>query len=440
MMKGNKKRCLFRHLGIILVLGIALILSDAERVSAAGQKQPAYLIKINRYHNTVTVYEQDEYGEYNKPIKAMTCSVGSQARTIRGSFQLKEKYRWKLLLGNVYGQYATRIVGGILFHSVYYYENGNPASLATAEFNKLGKAASHGCIRLTVADAKWIYDNCASGTQVIIYDDKKTPGPLGKPETIKAKKSVGWDPTDPDSRNPYLADIPRIYGIKDTVVNWGDQVDVTKGITAKSSTGKDITSKLEIEGEVDTFTPGEYKVAYYVEDEVGRFDMKVATYTVSECPEAPVFTGISDQVVGIETKINKKFALTGVDAYCKKIKLEKSLIKVKVEEISEDEYRLLYSLKLGKEKIEQQALIRVDKTLPIITGVADRILEPGQIPDIPMALEGVSVTDNYSSMTLEDILVTISLTPEGNYLITYAASDVAGNTATAEAVYYKVFQ
>lgn len=439
MKKSNKKKSLLGHLGIVLLFTTVLLMPNTERVLAAKQKQ-AYLIKVNRYYNTVTVYEQDKNGEYNTPVKAMTCSVGSQARTITGTFQLKEKYRWKLLMGDVYGQYATRIVGGILFHSVYYYENGNPASLATAEFNKLGQAASHGCVRLSVADAKWIYDNCASGTRVVIYDDEKTPGPLGKPDTIKAKKGVGWDPTDPDTRNPYQADSPKIYGVKDTKVSWGDQVDLATGITAKTSAGKDITSKLEIEGKVDTLIPGEYKITYYVEAETGRFDLKVATYTVSDCPEPPVLTGISDRVINIETGINKKFYMTGVDAYCKGIKLDKSLIKVKKEEVSEDEYRLLYTLKLGKDKIEQQAFVHVDRYLPSITGVANRQLSAGQTPDIPTALEGVTVFDNYTSLTPDDIKVTINLTPEGNYLIAYSVTDEAGNTANAQAIFYKVLQ
>jgi hypothetical protein len=409
--------------------------ASTERVLAAKQKQ-AYLIKVNRYHNTVTIYEQDEKGEFNTPVKAMTCSVGSQARTITGTFQLKEKYRWKLLMGDVYGQYATRIVGGILFHSVYYYENGNPASLATAEFNKLGQAASHGCVRLSVADAKWIYDNCATGTKVIIYDDKKTPGPLGKPDTVKAKKGIGWDPTDPDPGNPYLADIPEIYGVKDVKVSWGEKVNITKGVTAKTSAGKDITSKLKTEGNVDTLTPGEYKITYYVEDETGKSDKKVATYTVGECPEPPIFTGISDRVINSESKIDSNFSLTGVNAFCKGIKLDKNLIKVKVEVVSEDEYRLRYSLKLGKNKIEQQALVHVDRESPTITGVADRQLSVGQTPDVSMALEGVTVNDNYSKLTPEDIKVTISMTPEGNYLITYTVMDEAGNTAEAHAIFW----
>lgn len=62
-----------------------------------------------------------------------------------------------------------------------------------------------GCIRLTVEDAKWIAENCPSGTAVEIYD-ADDPGPLGKPETIKIdtdNPNKSWDPTDPDTENPW---------------------------------------------------------------------------------------------------------------------------------------------------------------------------------------------------------------------------------------------
>ena len=35
----------------------------------------------------------------------------------------------------------------------------------------LGSRASHGCVRLSVADAKWIYDNVGAGTVVSIRED-----------------------------------------------------------------------------------------------------------------------------------------------------------------------------------------------------------------------------------------------------------------------------
>lgn len=172
-------------------------------LSVAIQKQK-YYIKINIAANTVTIYTADENGEYTKPVKAMVCSTG-KATPQSGTYNITYKYRWLALFGNVYGQYSTRIVGHILFHSVPYYST-DPSTLEYEEYDKLGTKASAGCIRLTVADSKWIYDNVASGSTVEFYSDASNPGPLGKPTAQKISSSDyrDWDPTDPDSRNPWL--------------------------------------------------------------------------------------------------------------------------------------------------------------------------------------------------------------------------------------------
>ena len=146
----------------------------------------------------------DEAGEYTVPYKAMICSTGLYNATPRGTYQISTKYLWRELYGGVYGQYATRIHGGVLFHSVPYYSKSK-SSLCTDKYNKLGQQASMGCVRLTVEDAKWIAENCPVGTTVEIYDDDD-PGPLGKPEAIKIdtdSPNKGWDPTDPDEDNPW---------------------------------------------------------------------------------------------------------------------------------------------------------------------------------------------------------------------------------------------
>lgn len=106
--------------------------------------------------------------------------------------------------GNVYGQYACRITGSILFHSVPY-EKKDKSTLEWWEYDKLGTKASLGCVRLKVEDAKWIYNNCIPGTKVEFYLSS-TPGPLGKPtaKKISGDEAVrNWDPTDPDSNNPW---------------------------------------------------------------------------------------------------------------------------------------------------------------------------------------------------------------------------------------------
>ena len=108
------------------------------------------------------------------------------------------------LYGGVWGQYTTRIVGSILFHSVPYFSR-NKGDLEWEEYNKLGTQASLGCVRLAVRDVKWIFYNCPSGTKVHIYDGD-IPAGIGKPSAIKidgSNPNRGWDPTDDDPLNPW---------------------------------------------------------------------------------------------------------------------------------------------------------------------------------------------------------------------------------------------
>ena len=65
-------------------------------------------------------------------------------------------------------RYAYRIYGPYLFHSVLYSEK-DTSTLRQGSVDNLGRPASHGCIRLSVEDAKWLYNNCAAGTTVKIY-------------------------------------------------------------------------------------------------------------------------------------------------------------------------------------------------------------------------------------------------------------------------------
>ncbi len=170
-----------------------------------------YYIMVNRSANCVTVYSKDANGAYTVPVKAMVCSVGLNNKTPLGTGVISDKYEWRLLFGDVYGQYAVRFDGHIMFHSVPYTTTSKDA-LKEGEYNLLGQPASKGCVRLSVADAKWIYDNCCKGTVVEVYDSVD-PGPLGKPASVYIDPYHfyrGWDPTDPDPANPW-----NVYGIVD---------------------------------------------------------------------------------------------------------------------------------------------------------------------------------------------------------------------------------
>ncbi len=147
----------------------------------------SYKIRVNKQMNCITIYKG------SIPVKAMVCSTGYT--TPIGTFDIKQKWRWKELIHDVYGQYSCHITGNYLFHSVPY-DDPNIYTLLTSDYNKLGQTASAGCIRLTTIDAKWMYDNCPTGTVVEIYNSSD-PGPLGKPSAQKLPPGQTWDPTDP---------------------------------------------------------------------------------------------------------------------------------------------------------------------------------------------------------------------------------------------------
>ncbi len=162
-------------------------------VSGIIGSRSSYLIRVNKQMNTVTVYAADSDGDYIIPVKSFVCSTGSA--TPLGTYYTPAKYRWKILDHDVWGQWCTRITTGILFHSVWYYSQ-DAKTLSAVQFNKLGTTASAGCVRLCCRDAKWIYDNCSTGTKVIIYNSS-TSGPLGKPTALTIASWHTWDPTDP---------------------------------------------------------------------------------------------------------------------------------------------------------------------------------------------------------------------------------------------------
>ena len=216
-----------------------------------------YYIKVNCGAQVVTIYKKDDSGYYTVPFKAMLCSTGTATPT-SGVYEIPGRWNWGGLEGDVYGQYITVITGNILFHSVPYLERGNPGSLEYWEYDKLGTPASAGCVRLTVADALWIHTNCENGTQVEFYSSSN-PGPLGKPTAKKVSDAKGnlknWDPTDPDSSNPWKnPQVEENKNTNETIKNNTTQSTITNSVVENNQNIVENTTSKNTLNNVNTVT------------------------------------------------------------------------------------------------------------------------------------------------------------------------------------------
>lgn len=100
-------------------------------------------------------------------IYTMIASTGVDDATPHGSYTIDTRgehfYNAEEGMG---ADYWVQFYGSYLFHSV-------PTGEAFGDYlpeegAKLGQPASHGCVRLAVADAQWFYDQVPDGTLVTI--------------------------------------------------------------------------------------------------------------------------------------------------------------------------------------------------------------------------------------------------------------------------------
>lgn len=120
-----------------------------------------WLLMVDTSNCVVGVYSGSRGHWTNTAL--WSCAVGNPwTPTVTGQFSVGLK-------GYSFGSgytcyYWTQFFGDYLFHSVLYYQGTHTLMDGT-----LGRPASHGCVRLPIEQAKWIYDVIPSRTTVIVY-------------------------------------------------------------------------------------------------------------------------------------------------------------------------------------------------------------------------------------------------------------------------------
>ena len=130
---------------------------------ASVSSATSYAITVDCTNHRTVVFERSSGGW--TPIQNWLVSTGApESPTVLGDYTVGIK-------GYSFGEdgytcyYYTQFWGDYLFHSVLY-----DAGTFTVQDGRLGMSISHGCVRMKIEDAKWIWDNIPAGTAVRVYE------------------------------------------------------------------------------------------------------------------------------------------------------------------------------------------------------------------------------------------------------------------------------
>lgn len=140
-----------------------------------------YYILLDTKNQVVTVFERDGAGQYTRIVRRFLCSSGKTepedpldpedigTPTPRGKWKIggRERFGKFANFSGEYARYWTQIVGSVYFHSLLFGAR-NINAMKSNPFHRIGHNVSHGCVRLYVEDAKWLYYYACPGTVIFV--------------------------------------------------------------------------------------------------------------------------------------------------------------------------------------------------------------------------------------------------------------------------------
>lgn len=142
-----------------------------EYNTTVGYDMP-YLVGVDTVNQVISVVKQDADGNYTVPVKYFICSTGTaKDPTPAGIHILPDSGRpeWAFFKKfNCYVRYPVHIFDDYFFHSLLY-DKQDLSTRKSSSYNNLGKAVSHGCIRMYDDDMIWFSNNIMPGTIVVVY-------------------------------------------------------------------------------------------------------------------------------------------------------------------------------------------------------------------------------------------------------------------------------
>lgn len=137
------------------------LISPSPAPAPAPQPQPVHMpagekwIDVNVTTQTLSAYEGDKL--------VFTTKVSTGVRrypTVLGRFRIRTKLRSQTMVGP--GYYLPNVPYVMYFYAGY-------AIHGTYWHNDFGRPRSHGCVNLSIPDAKWLYEWAPIGTLVVTH-------------------------------------------------------------------------------------------------------------------------------------------------------------------------------------------------------------------------------------------------------------------------------
>ena len=219
MLSKRFKTALLAAMAVLMLLPGAAFARDEMQNNDPNK----YYIVLDTTNQVVTVYQKDDDGEYTRIVRRFVCTTGKTkpkgdepaSPTPSGTWKIggRERFGKFAAFNNEYARYWTQIVGGVYFHSIMF-SSRDTSTLKKFAFNNLGTNGSHGCVRLTVPDARWMWYHIAPGTECVIRegdpDDAETAAiraglTIAKAPEERVELSAGTAPYTDDWR---VEDIP----------------------------------------------------------------------------------------------------------------------------------------------------------------------------------------------------------------------------------------
>lgn len=393
----------------------------------SSDKEKKYKISINKTQNYITILGKDRENKYTKVIKYMVCSAGFDTPT--GTFSTSDKYTWKIVNGNVWAQYATRVEGNVLIHSMPY-QSKDKGTLLPNYYNQLGRTLSAGCVRVSAGDSEWILKNCPRGTVVEIYESDEIP--VNFPASIKVPDNAAWDPTDSDDANPWKSIVLEFNGLENIKnIERGTQFDYMEGVTILDTCGNDISSQVKVTTEMDVFNPGTYNARYEVMDATGKTAQKDVTFQVQDTTP-PKLCGLMDTIYfSSAASVTKESVLKGVTMLDNNQIIPLDTVQVVLPPIAEGPNQVTITAADSYQNVTTKTITVIVDSKPPTVKLKDgmkKTIPLKQVVDKAYAISRIEASDE--GIPVEESQINVSIRPKlWGYTLHYKVYDKQGNVA-----------